>query len=541
MNLNRIPFDIQSFYEIRTKKMLYVDKTDLIYDLVQSGKYVFLSRPRRFGKSLLCDTLRCYFEGRRELFEGLKIADLETDWTQHPVIRLDMSGIDGSARGLASRLNAMFSLYEEQYGITPPTETTELVLSPNFGVRFERIIMEAYRQGGQQVVVLIDEYDRPLQQTWQTDEHERTRQIYRSVLEMLKPLGDYLRFVFLTGITKFTQLSLFSSINNLRNISFDGRYAALCGITEEELHTCLRPYVEQMAAVRGWTVDETYDRLKTNYDGYHFSDDNMVDIYNPFSLLNAVSAQRIQNFWASSGATSLLPKFVPDLAEKINEYNDDYLIDRFTLETSDITTSEYGLFLYQSGYLTIKDSNEYAYNLGIPNQEVRQALYNVAMPSVLLREASELRSNQMRLALALSSGDVPSAFSLLKAQVADVPYSNIRYAERVMHIEERYRLIISIILRALGFRVEVEQMQAGGRPDIVVYVKEKVYILELKLQNNGGAKAAAAQIRDRHYCDPFLTGTHPAPDATTADTPKVFALGIGMDDEGKGLIDYQQA
>ncbi len=544
-SLPRIPFDIQSFQRIRTDSYLYVDKSDLIYDLAHSGIYVFLSRPRRFGKSLLCDTLRCYFEGRKELFEGLKIMELEKDWTHHPVIRLDMSGIDGTARGLASRLNAMFGNYEEQYGLEPLTENTEPVLSPNFGVRFERIIMAAYRQSQQQVVVLIDEYDRPLQQTWQTDEHERTRQIYRSVLEMLKPLGDYLRFVFLTGITKFTQLSLFSSINNLRNISFDGRYAALCGITDSELHTDLHPYIVQMAEARGWTVEETYFRLKANYDGYHFSEDNMVDIYNPFSLLNALSAQRIQNFWASSGATSLLPKFVPDLAERISDYCDNYRIDRNTLETSDITTSEYGLFLFQSGYLTIKDSTERSYTLGFPNAEVRDSLYNMVLPSVMMRDVSQIRNLQLDLADALEIGDVPVAFSLLKAQVADVPYSNIKYAERVMHIEERYRLIISIILRALGFRVEVERMQAGGRPDIVLYTPKFTYILELKTESNGGSFTAEQQILDRRYCAPFLTGAHQCKRSADAypmvsPAPQVIALGIGMNDEGKGLIDYKR-
>ena len=593
-SLPRLPFDIQSFYEIRTKGMFYVDKTDLVYDLVQSGKYVFLSRPRRFGKSLLCDTLRCYFEGRKELFEGLKIMDLETEWRQHPVIRLDMSGINGTVAGLASRLNATFGLYEKQYGLEPLTETTELALSPNFGVRFERLIMEAYNQTGQQVVVLIDEYDRPLQQTWNTPEHEPTRVLYRSVLEMLKPLGDYLRFVFLTGITKFTQLSLFSSINNLRNISFDGRYAALCGITEEELHTCLADHIAQLAEARRMTVEETYARLKANYDGYHFSDENMVDLYNPFSLLNAIGSERISNYWASSGATTILTKFVPDLVERINDYADNYLIDRDTLETSDITTNEYGLFMYQSGYLTIKDFNDFSYTLCFPNEEVRQALYKMVLPSVMLRDTGELRSTQVRLAMALSAGDVPMAFDLLKAQVADVPYSNIKYAERIMHIEERYRLIITIVLRALGFRVEVERMQAGGRPDIVLYTPKFTYILELKTESNGGVAAAAQQIRDRNYIEPFLQGTHPSSDAargyaavspaangyasvsdaangyaavspaaassaTTAAEqpgtqtarlrktsiaavpaayPEVIALAISVQDEGKGLIEY---
>ena len=405
-SLPRLPFDIQSFQRVRENGYLYVDKTDLVYDLVHSGIYVFLSRPRRFGKSLLCDTLRCYFEGRKELFEGLKIAQMEIEWRQHPVIRLDMSGIDATAARFASRLDAMLAEYEEQYSLTPRDRQ-------DFGTRFDTLVKTAYKQTGQQVVVLIDEYDRPLQQTWQTDEHQRTKEIYRSLLEMLKPLGDYLRFVFLTGITKFTQLSLFSSINNLRNISFDGRYAALCGITEEELHTCLAGHIAQLAEARGMTVEETYARLKANYDGYHFSDENMVDLYNPFSLLNAIGSERISNYWASSGATTILTKFVPDLVERINEYSEDYRIDRDTLETSDITTNEYGLFMYQSGYLTIKSFNERSYTLGFPNAEVRDSLYKMVLPSVMMRDASRVRNLQLDLADALEAGDVPLAFAFL--------------------------------------------------------------------------------------------------------------------------------
>ncbi len=453
-----------------------------------------------------------------------------------------MSGIAGTTKTFMGRLDNMFGDYEKQYGLTPS-------LWDDFGSRFKEIIMAAYNTSGQQVVVLIDEYDRPLQQTWNTTEHESTRAVYRSVLELLKPLGDYLRFVFLTGIVKFTQLSLFSSINNLSNISFDGRYATLCGITEEELHLYYDEHVQALADANGLTKEEAYQKLKANYDGYHFSEDNMTDVYNPFSQLNALSKKRLSNFWASSGASSLLPKFVPNLDVEINSYNDHFRIDRDTLETSDITSTEYGLFLYQSGYLTIQSSDEFTYSLGFPNAEVRHALYKMVLPSVITRQESDVRRNQLYLTEALLAGDTEQVFALIKAQVADIPYSNIKYAKRVMHVEERYRMVLTIIFRALGFRVEVERMQAVGRPNLVVYVKNMVYIFELKLNNNGGAQVAAAQIRDRHYCDPFLAGTHSSPDAAIApqNSPdaampprqKVIAMGIGMDDEGKGLTEYR--
>ncbi len=520
--MKRLPIDLQSFQRIREDGYAYVDKTDIIYEMTHKGIYQFLSRPRRFGKSVLCDTLRCYFEGRKELFEGLKIMDLEKEWVKHPVIRLDMSGIAGTTKTFMGRLDNMFTDYEKMYGLT-------LSHWDDFGSRFKEIIMAAYNESHQQVVVLIDEYDRPLQQTWNTPEHESTRAVYRSVLELLKPLGDYLRFVFLTGIVKFTQLSLFSSINNLSNISFDGQYATLCGITEEELHHYYDEHVQALADANGLSKEEAYLRLKQNYDGYHFSRRNMTNVYNPFSLLNALAKQEFSNFWASSGASSLLPKFVPNFEVDITRFDNQHRVSRAELETSDITSGKSALFLYQSGYLTIQNSDEYSYYLGFPNSEVREALYEMVLPALSTLQYEDVSSTQLYLRDAMIAGDIEQSFALLKAQVADIPYSNIKYAERMMHIEERYRMIITIIFRALGFRVEVERMQAVGRPDIVVYVKNKVYILELKLQNNGGSHAAAEQIRDRHYSDPFRT----------SDT-QVFALGIGMDDEGKGLMDYEQ-
>lgn len=531
--MQRLPIDLQSFLEIRNRNMAYVDKTDMIYDLAHSNKYFFLSRPRRFGKSVLCDTLRCYFEGRKELFKGLKIEQLETEWTVHPVIRLDMSGIAGTTATFKGRLDNMFSDYEKQYGLTPAQKD-------DFGSRFKEIIMAAYRDQQQQVVVIIDEYDRPLQQTWNTPEHDSTRAVYRSILELLKPLGDYLRFVFLTGIVKFTQLSLFSSINNLSNISFDGRYATLCGITEDELHFYYDEHVQALADANNLTKEEAYLRLKQNYDGYHFSEDNMTNVYNPFSLLNALARKKFSNFWASSGASSLLPKFVPNFDVDITRYDNRFRVQRMELETSDIASGKSALFLYQSGYLTIQDSDEYSYFLGFPNSEVREALYQMVLPALSTLHYEDVSSLELDLRDALLAADIEQVFVLLKALVADVPYSNIRYAERVMHVEERYRMVITIIFRALGLRVEVERMQALGRPDIVVYVKNKVYVLELKLENNGGAAAAATQISDRHYIDPFLTATPSTSDAAAQPAREVFALGIGMDNEGKGLTAYEQ-
>lgn len=365
---NRIlPVGIQSFEKIRKEGLLYVDKTEIIWNLVNSNKtYNYLSRPRRFGKSLLVDTLQAYFEGRKELFEGLKIMDLEKEWVKRPVVRLDMSRAGFTAHELNAYLNLAFKEYEQKYGI-------EASASDSLSNRFDIIIQSAYEQTGQQVAILIDEYDSPLQHSWKTPHHEDCTSIYRSVFAILKADDAYEKFVFITGITKFTQISLFSVLNNLSNISFDPPYAAICGITKEEVVSNFVPEIEAMGVHNGWTPEETILQLKAYYDGYHFCKNSPVDIFNPFSLLNALADKELKNYWAASGATSLLPKFVSDMEIQLEHFDHCY-IDRDTLETSDVSDGGTELFLYQSGYLTIKDYDEGVYTLGIPNFEVRKAL-----------------------------------------------------------------------------------------------------------------------------------------------------------------------
>ena len=366
-NDRRLPVGIQSFEKIRKERYLYVDKTDLIWRLANNGKtYNYLSRPRRFGKSVLVDTLQAYFEGKKELFEGLKIMDLEKDWKNYPVIRLDMSRGGANAGTLRSYLNLRFKEYENLYSITPdPTA--------NLADRFNGIITAAYNQTGLQVAILIDEYDAPLQHSWKTPQHDECTEVYREVFAILKADDKYERFVFITGITKFTQISLFSVLNNLANISFDAPYAALCGITKDEIKENFMSEIKMMGEQNGWTVEETIEQLKAYYDGYHFSHKNMVDVFNPFSLINALADNELRNYWAASGATSLLPKFVDDLDIRLKDF-ENCPIDGDTLETSDVSDGGAELFLYQSGYLTIKDYIEGVYLLGIPNYEVRKAL-----------------------------------------------------------------------------------------------------------------------------------------------------------------------
>ena len=520
INDRRLPVGIQSFEEIREEGYLYVDKTDIIWQLANRGKkYNYLSRPRRFGKSVLVDTLESYFMGKKELFEGLKIIQLETEWVKRPVIRLDMSRAGAEPDTLRSYLNNIFRQYEEEYSLVPgPTDS--------LADRFDAIIVGAYKQTGLQVAILIDEYDSPLQHSWKTPQHEACTAIYREVFAILKADDRYEKFVFITGITKFTQISLFSVLNNLSNISFDSEYAALCGITKEEVVRDFKPEINKLASRKGWTFDEAVAQLTAYYDGYHFSHENMVDIFNPFSLINALADSKLRNYWASSGATSLLPKFVNDLEIRLKDFDHSALLDTI-IETSDVTGGGAELFLYQSGYLTIKGYINGTYLLGIPNFEVRQALNEIVLPTLAMRKNNDLQSTQAFLNVHLSLGNLPEAMKCLKALIADVPYSNKKLAS--MDMEERYRLILSTIFNAIGCRVEVEKMIATGRIDMVVEVTNFIYVLELKLSNNGGVDAAEEQMKAKLYAEPFK-----------ADKRKVIALAIELDDMGKGLVDWKE-
>ena len=520
INDRKLPVGIQSFEKIRKDGYLYVDKTDIIWQLANRNKtYNYLSRPRRFGKSVLVDTLESYFMGKKELFEGLKIMQMETEWVKRPVIRLDMSRAGAEPETLRSYLDITFDRLEEEYGITPkPTA--------KLADRFNAIIVGAYEQTGQQVAILIDEYDSPLQHSWKTPYHEACTAVYREVFAILKADDKYEKFVFITGITKFTQISLFSVLNNLSNISFEPEYAAICGITKEEVLRDFKPEINKLAEYEDWTFNEAVAKLTAYYDGYHFSRRNMVDVFNPFSLINALADSDLKNYWASSGATSLLPKFVDDMEIKLGNF-DSCAILRQTIETSDVTGGGAELFLYQSGYLTIKGYINGTYLLGIPNFEVRQALNEIVLPTLAMRKNNDLQSTQAFLNVHLSLGNLPEAMKCLKALIADVPYSNKKLAS--MDMEERYRLIMSTIFNAIGCRVEVEKMIATGRIDMVVETTNFIYVLELKLSNNGGVDAATEQMKAKQYAEPFK-----------ADKRKVIALAIELDDMGKGLVDWKE-
>ncbi len=519
-NVRKLPVGIQSFEEIRKGGYLYVDKTDIIWQLANRGKkYNYLSRPRRFGKSVLVDTLESYFMGKKELFEGLNIMQLETEWVKRPVIRLDMSQAGAEPESVRSYLDDVFNTLETEYRIVVRQDSS-------LAVRFKNIIETAYNKTGLQVAILIDEYDSPLQHSWKTPHHEACTAIYREVFAVLKSQDKSEKFVFITGITKFTQISLFSVLNNLSNISFEPEYAAICGITKKEVLRDFKPEINKLAEYEDWTFDEAVAQLTAYYDGYHFSRRNMVDVFNPFSLINALADSDLKNYWASSGATSLLPKFVDDMEIRLKDFDHSALLDTI-IETSDVTGGGAELFLYQSGYLTIKGYINGTYLLGIPNFEVRQALNEIVLPTLAMRKNNNLQSTQAFLNVHLSLGNLPEAMKCLKALIADVPYSNKKLA--CMDMEERYRLIMSTIFNAIGCRVEVEKMIATGRIDMVVETTNFIYVLELKLSNNGGVDAATEQMKAKQYAEPFK-----------ADKRKVIALAIELDDMGKGLVDWKE-
>lgn len=519
-NRRRLPVGIQSFKEIRTDNYVYIDKTDLVWYLANLGdKYNYLSRPRRFGKSVLVDTLQWYFEGRKDLFEGLRIMDLETEWTTRPVIRLDMSEGGDTPEDIKSYLNYIFKKYEKKYEIT--LDGTE-----SLTVRFRQIIETAYEKSGHRVAILIDEYDAPLQHSWKTTYHDECTRVYKNVFAVLKSATDYEKFIFITGITKFTQISLFSVLNNLTNISFLPEYATLCGITEKELEANFSPEVKMLGEVNGWEYEEAHQRLKEYYDGYHFSRNKMTDIYNPYSLVNALKNKEISNYWAGSGATSLLPKFVDDMELRMADFSHCSIMKN-TIELSDVTEGGAELFLYQSGYLTLKGADGEVCFLGFPNAEVKQALYDIVLPTLTMKRTNEVKSMQANLYTYMNHADLEKGMQTLKALIADVPYSNKKM--KSMNMEERYRLVISTIFNAIGFNVEVERMLSTGRIDAIVTTPKFIYVLELKLTNNGGVDAAAQQIIDNRYLEPFK-----------ADKRKAIGLAIELDEQGKGLIDWKR-
>ncbi len=484
------PVGIQTFSEIIESDYVYIDKTEYVYRMTHSGsKSVFLSRPRRFGKSLLASTLHSYFEGRKELFEGLAIEHLEKDWTVHPVLHFDMSTAKHMDKErLVSELERKLLKYEEIYG------RGEGDIEPN--QRLQGLIERAYKQTGQRVVVLIDEYDAPLLDVVH-EEHTLPvlRNVMRNFYSPLKACDPYLRFVFLTGITKFSQLSIFSELNNLTNISMQPRYAGICGITKEELLTQMSSDIDILAERVELTRDETIAELKKHYDGYHFAWPS-PDIYNPFSLMNAFAAGDFNSYWFGSGTPTYLIEMLrkyhvlPSRIGGVQAVASDF--DAPTERMTGITP-----LLYQSGYITIKDYDKFfqTYTLDIPNKEVRIGLLRSLIPEYITDDTLTANMTVVNLARALMHDDMDGALSLLQTFLSTVPYcENARS-------EGHFQQVLYIIFSLLGAYVDVEVRTPRGRVDLVVRTSTVLYVMELKLDKT--ADDAMQQIDLKDYPQRF--------------------------------------
>jgi hypothetical protein len=492
--LKNLPIGVQNFESLRRDGYLYVDKTALMYRLAHEGRYYFLSRPRRFGKSMLISTLHAYFAGQKDLFEGLAVEQLEKEWTVHPVLHLDLNLIKkGDDQALNSLLNDALCEWEERYG-TRPSENT-------FGLRFKGVIRRAFQQTGQPVVILVDEYDKPL---LQTIDNEALQEDYRSTLKdfygVLKTEDKSICFALLTGVTKFSKVSVFSDLNNLEDISMSAVYASLCGITDEELDTQFVPYVQRLADALGQTYHEVREELRLRYDGYHFHP-NSVGIYNPFSLLNTFKKNEFHNYWFETGTPSYLVYLL-----KKHYYNLEHMasavVDADTLNSIDPQSTDPISVIYQSGYLTIRSYNPRfkTYTLGFPNQEVEEGFMNFLLPYYSRIPSGQTAFQIMNFVEEVESGQTDAFLKRLSSLFADTPY------ELVKDLENHYQNVLFIVTKLLGFYVRAEYHTSEGRIDLLLQTADFTYVMEFKL--DGTAEEALRQIEEKHYAQPFEGDAH---------------------------------
>ena len=491
-----------------------MDKTDLIHQIVRTGGYYFLSRPRRFGKSLLISTMEAYFQGKKELFKGLAIENLEKDWTEYPVLHLDLSGVTYSDENILNeKMESTLSQWEQKYGIAN-TFTVD-------GIRFENIIKTAYEKTGKPVVILIDEYDKPL---LDSAGNESLREAFRSRLQgfysVMKSQDGKLRFGFLTGVTKLGKLSIFSGLNNLNDISMNFRYADICGISEKDLHAYFDESVREMAEANGISQEECYAKLKDYYDGYHFCEES-EDIYNPFSLLNALNGQRFRDYWYETGTPTFVVK-----ALRSGKFN----LEDLTLEGVPVSAlggvnaddSDPVPVLYQSGYLTIQSYDErwQSYTLKYPNKEVErgfmECLAKTYVPSASYNSPFSVR----KFVEDFERGDAESLMRRFEAFFADADYEIVGDAELY------FQNTMYVMCKLMGQYTQVERHTSNGRMDIVVQTDKYVYIMELKM--DASADEALQQIEEKGYAKPFA-----------ADTRRIFKIGVGFSSETRRIKEWK--
>lgn len=493
--LRKLPVGIQSFENLRKGGYLYVDKTALLYRLVTTGKPYFLSRPRRFGKSLLLSTFEAYFQGKRELFEGLAIEQLEEEWAEHPVLHLSLNAEKYETyEALQEMLERQLSSWEKLYdtggeGIT-------------YSGRFMEVIRQAAEKTGRNVVVLVDEYDKPLLETFHNEAlQERYRSLLTAFYTVLKDADRWLKFVFITGVTKFAQVGVFSKLNQLEEISLDYDYATLCGMTREEIEHTFAPELEEMARTNNWNHKQLFDELTRMYDGYRFSTRKAADIYNPFSILNALKKCELGGYWFQSG----IPTFIVAILKKTNF--DLRKLDGIEVSGASLTDDRANVnnpvpMLYQSGYLTIKDYDKRfrLYTLSYPNEEVRYGFLNYAAPFYTPMPEDDSAFYIGKFVKELESGQPEAFLTRLRAFFAGIPYDLSDETER------HYQTVFYLVFRLMGQFTEAEVRSAKGRADAVVKTPDYIYVFKFKLE--GSAEDALAQIDNRGYLIPYTTDGH---------------------------------
>ena len=503
------PIGVQNFESLRKDGYYYIDKTELIYKIVSEGRYYFLSRPRRFGKSLLLSTIHAYFDGKRELFEGLAIEKLEKEWTEHPILHLDLNiARYASTSDLEDILNRNLVAWEKLYGADPAERSLPL--------RFAGIIDRAYHKTGQRTVILIDEYDKPLLQALHDEElQNQLRNMLKPFYGVLKTMDRAIRFALLTGVTKFGKVSVFSDLNNLDDISMRVPYAAICGITEEELRTYFEDDIHELASSLKLTYDETRTLLKRRYDGYHFVAEG-PGLYNPFSLLNTFKYMRIDDYWFETGTPSYLVELLYDMANTET--------DADTLNSIDSASNNPIPVIYQSGYLTIKDYDpEFKiYRLGFPNREVEEGFIKYLLPFYTSVSAPKTPFEIGQFVREVRSGNYDAFFRRLQSFFADTPYEVIAGQKPERDTELHYQNVLFIVFRLVGLYTKVEYHTSNGRIDLVLQTDRYIYIMEFKL--NGTAEEALRQIDEKQYALPFAN-----------DERKLFKIGVNFSSETRNI------
>jgi hypothetical protein len=507
--LKNMPIGVQDFEKLRNGNYLYVDKTALVYRLVSTGSYYFLSRPRRFGKSMLLSTLHAYFSGKKELFEGLAIDKLEKDWIEYPVLHLDLNTSEYKTEDdLRNKLSSYLDDWEQQYG-----RDNRISL----GDRFEGVIRRAYEKTGQRVVILVDEYDKPVLQAIENDKLQDTfRSILKGFYGALKSMDAYIKFAFLTGVTKFNKVSVFSDLNNLEDISLDKPYASICGITDEEIDTVLVPYVQRLAEANNLSFDDVRKELRLQYDGYHFVY-NSVAVYNPFSLLNTFKKNEFNNYWFETGTPSYLVYLLKKYHYKLDDMASAQVSDK-ALRGIQSQSSDPIPMIYQSGYLTIVGYNPTykLYQLGIPNKEVEDGFYNYLLPNYANVSESQTEFYIANFVEEMKAGKVDDFFKRLSSLFADTPY------ELVKDLENHYQNVLFIVTKLMGLYVKAEYHTSEGRIDLLLQTDSYTYIMEFKL--DGTAEEALAQINDKNYALPFAV-----------DNRKLIKVGVNFSSKTRNI------